>query len=364
MGRVTQLAKDIVAHYEAIKGERIALFLDRDDVHWGDQWRDKVDDTLQNVAFFIPVISRRYFMRPECRRELQFFAAKTEALGIRELILPILYIDVAELHEEEPTDPLMQLVKQIQWTPWLDYRFSDRESGAYRAAVHALAQELVRRVEIVERVDLVAAVKSVEESEAADGEAGTLDKMAALEAAMPRWTDTLDAIRHEIESIGELVSRGTADMEVGSKQGKAFAARLAVARRVAQELGGPVEKIETLGQSFATDLAEIDAGVRAIVETAAEQLSENPDPADVSEFCAFTEVLRSLADSSREGLGSVENMIVAMRPVESMSKDMRPPLRRLRGSLTAMLEARDITASWVDLVDATGIDCAGLPAQS
>src|SRR4051812_29292169 len=102
MGRVVQLAKDIVAHYEALTAEKIELFLDRDDLRWGDQWRDKIDESLANVAFFIPVVTPRYFTRVECRHELQFFANRTEKLGIRALILPILYIDVPGLREDEP----------------------------------------------------------------------------------------------------------------------------------------------------------------------------------------------------------------------------------------------------------------------
>jgi hypothetical protein len=82
MGRVTQLARDIVANYEAIKAEEIRLFLDRDDLHWGDQWRDEVDEALSNVAFFVPVITPRYFMRPECRREFQYFLQRRQASGL------------------------------------------------------------------------------------------------------------------------------------------------------------------------------------------------------------------------------------------------------------------------------------------
>ncbi len=68
MGRVTQLAIDIVGHYRAITGESIRLFLDRDDLHWGDQWREQVAEALSNVAFFIPVVTPRYFQRVESRR--------------------------------------------------------------------------------------------------------------------------------------------------------------------------------------------------------------------------------------------------------------------------------------------------------
>jgi hypothetical protein len=358
MGRVTQLAKDIVGHYEAIRAESIRLFLDRDDLHWGDQWREEVDEALSNVAFFIPVITPRYFTRVECRRELQFFVTKAERLNITELILPILYIDVPELHEDEPSDPLMRVIKQIQWEPWTAHRFRDRDSAEYRSGVDALATELVRRVRAVERTDVAsAAVASEELLRSDDGEAGTLDRIAALEEAMPRWTETLESIGAEINRIGELMQSATADMEAGEKQGKGFAARLTVARRVAGELAGPVAQIESLGQAFANDLADIDAGVQVLLAEAAEQAVE--DPSQLPDLCEFMATLKALAESSREGLGSVAGMIEGSQAIERMSKDMRAPLRRLRSSLTAMLQAREITDSWENLVNAMPVDCSG-----
>lgn len=354
MGRIVKLANDIVANYEAITAEEIKLFLDADDLHWGDKWRGEVDGALSNVAFFIPVITPRYFTSIECRRELSTFANRAQALGIRELILPILYIDVPELHEETPSDHLVRLVKDFHWVPWTEHRFKERSSGEYRGAVDSVARELVRRVASVERTDVVAAAKEAEASD--EDDAGTLDKIAALEEAMPRWARTLEAITKEMQEIGLIVQRGTTDMELGEKQGKGFAARLTVARRIANELNVPVEKIDSLGQEFAADLSEIDAGVRTILEQAEEQVQA--DPSNLPSYCTFEYSLRNLAKASDEGLDSVEQMIAVAGPLEKMSKDMRTPIRRLRTSLTAMLEAREITRSWVEILDEIDIDCS------
>jgi hypothetical protein len=51
-------------------------------------------------------------------------------------------------------------------------------------------------------------------------------------------------------------------------------------------------------------------------------------------------------------------MIAASGSIEKMSKDMRAPVRRLRTSLVAMVEAREITDAWVDLVESVDIDCS------
>ena len=357
-GRIQDLGRDIVGHYEAITAEAIELFLDRDDLHWGDEWHDKIDDALSNVAFFIPIITPRYFTRVECRRELQFFADRAGRLGITQLILPILYIDVSELHQDEPTDALMRLVKRFQWTPWIDLRFKSRTSPEYRTEVDLLARELVRRVAAVEALDIVAAAEAIERTGSEAGaEPGTLDRLAALEEAMPRWNETLTAIGAEVQTIGDLMTVGTEDTNRADSRGQGFAARLTVARRVAHELEEPVERIEGLSQKFVADLNEIDTGLRVLF--AQLEIESTEDAATIAQICEFLETIRSLSVASHNGLGATEGMIEASGTIEKISKDMRAPMRRLKTSLTAMLEAREITDSWVAMADAVSVDCSG-----
>jgi hypothetical protein len=89
-GRISRLAKDVVAGFDMLTGESIDLFLDRDQISWGEDWRNKIDESLSSIAFFIPVLTPRYLMSSECRRELQFFAQRAKRLGIEELVLPLL----------------------------------------------------------------------------------------------------------------------------------------------------------------------------------------------------------------------------------------------------------------------------------
>jgi hypothetical protein len=60
-GRIVQLARDVKQQFEFLSGEEIELFLDVDGIGWGDDWRDKIDDRLAKAAFFIPVLTPRYF---------------------------------------------------------------------------------------------------------------------------------------------------------------------------------------------------------------------------------------------------------------------------------------------------------------
>ncbi len=130
--RISRLARDVAGQFEMLTGESLALFLDRDAVKWGEDWRDKIDSSLASVAFFIPVMTPRYFMSPECRRELQFFARRATNLGIKELVLPLLYVDVPALHDETATDDLIALVRTFQWEDWRELRFAELTDEGYR----------------------------------------------------------------------------------------------------------------------------------------------------------------------------------------------------------------------------------------
>lgn len=125
-GRIVELGRDVVAGMRMATGESVEVFLDRDSLSWGQRWRSIVDEGLAQVAFFIPVLTPRYFASAECRRETRTFAQKATDLGVTELIMPLLYVDVPELHEDSPSDDLAVQMKAFQWEDWRDLRFEER----------------------------------------------------------------------------------------------------------------------------------------------------------------------------------------------------------------------------------------------
>lgn len=60
-GRIAQLARDVVAQFEMLTGESISLFLERDRLQWGDDWRPKggrqpVFNRLLRSGYFAEVL--------------------------------------------------------------------------------------------------------------------------------------------------------------------------------------------------------------------------------------------------------------------------------------------------------------------
>ena len=355
--RVSRLARDVVSQYEMQTGETIALFLDRDAIEWGQRWRDMINEALASVAFFIPILTPRYFTSAECRRELQSFARKAIDLGVKDLVLPLLYVNHGPLHEENPEDDLVALVKQFHWQDWRELRFAEVSSEVYRRGVSDLAARLVEANANADRAGMTVASLKAEAAadEGADDTPGVLDRLAGMEEAYPEWQATLESIGQDIQLIGQIMEQATADMEKGDKQGKGFAARLVVTRRVARKLSEPAERLRSSGNDFASQMHDVDEGTRILIALAPEQVAENAEAR--SEVCDLFHALRELSATAHESLGSVQFMVDEISSLEGMSRDLRPPLRRLKQGLTLMLEAREVTDEWVRLMDETGIDC-------
>ncbi len=350
-GRIAELARDVAGQFEMLTGEQIDLFLDKDALEWGDVWRDKIDESLATIAFFIPVMTPRYFMSAECRREFQYFARRATNLGVKELVLPLLYINVRELHEDNPEDDMVGLIRTFQWADWTDLRFRDRSSEAYRREVAAMAGRLVEANEKASETSHATVVPPVDEGVLGepDEAAGVLDLLAASEKAIPEWTATTEAAAAQIDLVGSIMTEATSEIERADSKGKGFAGRLVVTKRAAERLREPAEQIWSLGNDFASQLHQVDEGIRIMVGQIAAEVADGSE--HVEEYREFFDTIRTLATSTKEGLESAQGFLQVTGPIEAMSRDLRAPLRRLRQGITLMLEAQEVAAEWVELID-------------
>jgi hypothetical protein len=141
-GAILELASLIGEEYNLLTGEPLELFVDRDNITWQQEWRERIGSSLTEITFFIPIITPRYFRTPECRRELLEFAARAMSLGVRELLLPILYVETQDLSPESG-DEAVTLVANAQYVDWRAVRLWAPDSRDYRVAVNSLAQRLL-----------------------------------------------------------------------------------------------------------------------------------------------------------------------------------------------------------------------------
>ncbi len=85
---------------EELKKLDIKVFYDTDEITWGDDIREKIDNGLKNSKLAIVVISRKYFGRDWTEYEIRQLFKRQFSEG-RKLILPILYqINKSDLVEK------------------------------------------------------------------------------------------------------------------------------------------------------------------------------------------------------------------------------------------------------------------------
>jgi hypothetical protein len=181
-----RLGKRIQDEYSLVTGEPLTLFVDRNDILWGDEWRRRIETALAETTFFIPVITPLYLKSHECRRELLSFVGQAQSLAAIELVLPILYVDVPGLTEDS-TDEAVALVAKMQYADWRKLRLSPEDSAEYRKAVNALATRLADINSKYEQ----SSQQTIGANDAEEEE-GILDLLEIVENKLPDWQKILD----------------------------------------------------------------------------------------------------------------------------------------------------------------------------
>lgn len=70
---LTQFRENLSAEVRVQTGEEFPIFQDRKDIHWGEQWKRRIEESLDAVTFLIPIVTPSFFKSTACRSELQQF---------------------------------------------------------------------------------------------------------------------------------------------------------------------------------------------------------------------------------------------------------------------------------------------------
>lgn len=345
-GRIRQLATLIRLEYSLITGSEIEIFVDRDSLQWGDEWRRRIDEALAATTFFIPIITPRFFASTECRRELVTFAGHARSLGVEELLLPILYAPVPELEPDaEPEDEVMRLVAARQREDWREMRLEDETAAVHRRRVNNLAVRLAEIAhDVAERPVSVTTAGTTEADDEDDGEPGLLEQLATTEETFPRWRDTIEQLGDLLASLNEAGTEVASELD---RRGDTASARLAIVRRFARRLQEPAEELLELGRRYAADLVDIDPGILAILRLAESQ----PDEAGSPDVLASLASIKLLVTQSRAAVESLAAFVEQLRSQRSLSRELRRPFSQMEEGLSGVLDGQAVLDEWGRRID-------------
>lgn len=102
--------------YAALSRLKIDIFYDKEELSWGDNWKDRIIEGTEKSEFAIIVISEAFFGREWTERELNEFLQKQNETG-QKIILPLLYnISYDDVKKHYPELEFIQSIKVCEHT--------------------------------------------------------------------------------------------------------------------------------------------------------------------------------------------------------------------------------------------------------
>jgi F-box protein 11 len=152
-GRLTDFRDRLSGEVRMQTGEDFPIFQDRNDIQWGQNWEERIEESIDEVTFLIPIITPNFFKSTACRAELERFLERERKLKRNDLVLPIYYVSSPVLDDEtkRATDNLAQEISRHQYADWRELRFEPFTSPQVGKI---LAQLAVQIRDALERADL------------------------------------------------------------------------------------------------------------------------------------------------------------------------------------------------------------------
>ncbi len=143
-GQLSQFRERLAAEVRAQIGEDFAIFQDRNDITWGQNWQRRIDEALDEVTLLLVIITPSLFHSPACRAEVTRFLERERALGRGDLILPVYYISAREMDNPvlRESDEMAKVLFSRQYADWRELRFEPLTSPLVRKAIAQLASRL------------------------------------------------------------------------------------------------------------------------------------------------------------------------------------------------------------------------------
>jgi F-box protein 11 len=127
-------------------------------IEWGQNWRDRIEKSINSTSFLIPVMTPSFFKSDFCRNELQQFIQREERLTRSGLILPLYYISSPVLEDEAKwvNDKLAETLASRQYADWRELRFKSFTSFQARKSLEKFALQIRNTLEHIENSSDVA----------------------------------------------------------------------------------------------------------------------------------------------------------------------------------------------------------------
>jgi len=143
-GQLSAFRERLAGEIRIQTGHEFPIFQDRNDIAWGQNWRQRIEETLDEVTLLLVIVTPGLFHSPACRDEMARFRERERELGRTDLILPVYYVSAREMDDPDlrKADDLASLLWSRQYADWREFRFEPLTSPVVRKALAALATRM------------------------------------------------------------------------------------------------------------------------------------------------------------------------------------------------------------------------------
>ncbi|MGV8857478.1 toll/interleukin-1 receptor domain-containing protein [Rhodoglobus sp.] len=248
---VDRLKSELGGRFNAQTGRSLEIFLDRDSIGWGADWRQEIRESVLGAAVFMPVITMRFFQSDACREELSAYYENARELGVTELIVPIVLAGASRITPDHP-DELVQLIERLNYISIEAEWATGYESSAWIGAINRMIENLASHLDAAE---VVLSEREVERASSLAPSDTPEESAADLEALNELVTDVTASLTNANEAMANLSSVLTQVTEDTAAETSPQAKR-------AKQLRGAMQ-IKDAAESFAITASEMEGGVAA-----------------------------------------------------------------------------------------------------
>jgi parallel beta-helix repeat protein len=143
-GQLSAFRERLAGEIRIQTGREFPIFQDRKDIAWGQSWRQRIEETLDEATLLLVIVTPGLFLSPACRDEVARFRERERELGRTDLILPVYYVSARELDDpdQRKADELATLLWSRQYADWRELRFEPLTSPVVRKAFAQLATRM------------------------------------------------------------------------------------------------------------------------------------------------------------------------------------------------------------------------------
>ena len=145
-GKISKFREALSQAFQSQTGRAIAVFQDNKDIRWGEHWPTRLEQALAETTVLIPILTPSFFASGACRQELETFLEHEDALGRKDLILPVYWTacPCLENAQHDSTDDLAAFLRTRQREDWRELWKGGFKTKKVRQTLEKMALDLDR----------------------------------------------------------------------------------------------------------------------------------------------------------------------------------------------------------------------------